>query len=185
MFRKGIIAASVLAALLTTAAVTTFYTSAESAEPAAAKTVQAPPAIRVAAAERRELVATLPVTGTIVAREEAFAGTDRRARGAEEEHRAADLQDRSTGSSGWSCAGAGRYAWRRRVGRRTAVPHRHRRRTRTGRAGARNCAAGRFAGHAGERVPGWAQSAGFRSATSPAARSRRRATRPWPCRARR
>lgn len=76
MFRKGIIAASVLAALLTTAAVTTFYTSAESAEPAAAKAVQAPPAIRVAAAERRELVATLPVTGTIVAREEAFAGTD-------------------------------------------------------------------------------------------------------------
>lgn len=45
------------------------------AEPPAA-TVQAPPAIRVVAATRRELVETLSVTGTIVAREEAAAGTD-------------------------------------------------------------------------------------------------------------
>lgn len=45
------------------------------AEPPAA-TVQAPPAIRVVAATRRELVETLSVTGTVVAREEAAAGTD-------------------------------------------------------------------------------------------------------------
>lgn len=38
--------------------------------------VQAPPAIRVVAATRRELVETLSVTGTVVAREEAAAGTD-------------------------------------------------------------------------------------------------------------
>lgn len=37
---------------------------------------QAPPAIRVVAAEKRELVETLTVTGTIIAREEAAAGTD-------------------------------------------------------------------------------------------------------------
>jgi len=42
----------------------------------AAPAVQAPPAIRVAAAERRELVETLSVTGTVIAREEAAAGTD-------------------------------------------------------------------------------------------------------------
>ncbi len=43
-------------------------------EPAVVK--QVPPAIRVVAAERRELSETLTVTGTIVAREEASAGTD-------------------------------------------------------------------------------------------------------------
>jgi HlyD family secretion protein len=37
---------------------------------------QAPPSIRVVAAERRELVETLSVNGTIVAREEAAVGTD-------------------------------------------------------------------------------------------------------------
>jgi HlyD family secretion protein len=37
---------------------------------------QAPPAIRVVVAERRELVETLSVNGTIVAREEAAVGTD-------------------------------------------------------------------------------------------------------------
>lgn len=45
------------------------------AEPPAT-TVKAPPAIRVVAATRRELVETLSVTGTVVAREEAAAGTD-------------------------------------------------------------------------------------------------------------
>ncbi|MDQ6434493.1 efflux RND transporter periplasmic adaptor subunit [Mesorhizobium sp. LHD-90] len=44
-------------------------------EPAPAAT-QAPPAIRVITAERRELVETLAVNGTIVARDEAAAGTD-------------------------------------------------------------------------------------------------------------
>ena len=38
--------------------------------------IQAPPAIRVVAAEKRELVETLSVNGTIVAREEAATGTD-------------------------------------------------------------------------------------------------------------
>src|SRR5690554_4390956 len=37
---------------------------------------QAPPSIRVVAAERRELVEKLSVNGTIVAREEAAVGTD-------------------------------------------------------------------------------------------------------------
>src|SRR5690349_24602765 len=37
---------------------------------------QAPPSIRVVAAERRELVETMSVNGTIVAREEAAVGTD-------------------------------------------------------------------------------------------------------------
>jgi len=44
----------------------------EEAKPTAA----APPAIRVAVAARRELVETLSVTGTVVAREEAAVGTD-------------------------------------------------------------------------------------------------------------
>lgn len=48
---------------------------AETAAPAAAP-VQTAPAIRVVAAEKRELVETLSVTGTIVPREEAAAGTD-------------------------------------------------------------------------------------------------------------
>lgn len=41
-----------------------------------APAVQAPPAIRVVSAEKRELVETLSVTGTVIAREEAAAGTD-------------------------------------------------------------------------------------------------------------
>lgn len=44
-------------------------------EPASAAT-PTPPAIRVVAAERRELTETLSVTGTIVPRQEAAAGTD-------------------------------------------------------------------------------------------------------------
>jgi HlyD family secretion protein len=47
---------------------------AETAAPAAP--AQTAPAIRVVAAERRELVETLSVTGTIVPRQEAAAGTD-------------------------------------------------------------------------------------------------------------
>ncbi len=43
-------------------------------EPAPA--VQAPPAIRVAVARKRELIEKLSVTGTVIAREEAAAGTD-------------------------------------------------------------------------------------------------------------
>ncbi|WP_187970473.1 efflux RND transporter periplasmic adaptor subunit [Aquibium microcysteis] len=46
------------------------------AEPAAAIRTAAPPAIRVVAAERRELVETLVVTGSIVPRQEAAVGVD-------------------------------------------------------------------------------------------------------------
>jgi HlyD family secretion protein len=46
------------------------------AGPAVAAVKQVPPSIRVVAAERRELVETLSVNGTIVAREEAAVGTD-------------------------------------------------------------------------------------------------------------
>ena len=49
------------------------FAAGETAEKAI---VQTPPAIRVVAAEERELVERLSVTGTIVAREEAAAGTD-------------------------------------------------------------------------------------------------------------
>jgi len=45
-------------------------------QPAPEVLQQSAPAIRVVAAARRELVETLPITGTIVAREEAAAGTD-------------------------------------------------------------------------------------------------------------
>ncbi|MGO4833119.1 efflux RND transporter periplasmic adaptor subunit, partial [Rhizobiaceae sp. 2RAB30] len=41
-----------------------------------APAVQAPPAIRVAVARKRELIEKLSVTGTVIAREEAAAGTD-------------------------------------------------------------------------------------------------------------
>lgn len=41
-----------------------------------APAVQAPPAIRVTAAKKRELVETLSVTGTVIARQEAAAGSD-------------------------------------------------------------------------------------------------------------
>lgn len=64
-----------LAALLATSSPFVPGLQAAAAEPPAA-TVQAPPAIRVVAATRRELVETLSVTGTVVAREEAVAGTD-------------------------------------------------------------------------------------------------------------
>ena len=46
------------------------------ASEAAPVVTQAPPAIRVVTAERKELVETLSVNGTIVARDEAAAGTD-------------------------------------------------------------------------------------------------------------
>ncbi len=50
--------------------------AAPEVEQPAPAVVQAPPAIRVVAAERRELVETLTVSGTIVARDEAAVGTD-------------------------------------------------------------------------------------------------------------
>ena len=64
------------AVLLAATALTTFSVSSNAAEQAHAAITQTPPAIRVVSAEPRELVEKLSVTGTIVAREEAAAGTD-------------------------------------------------------------------------------------------------------------
>ncbi len=65
-----------LAALLTAGAAWLPAIAADAAANAPAAQEQAPPAIRVVAAERRELVETLSVNGTIVAREEAAVGAD-------------------------------------------------------------------------------------------------------------
>ncbi len=64
-----------LALLLVSSALMPVVGPAAAAEPVA-PAVQTPPAIRVVAAIRRELVETLSVTGTVVARDEAAAGTD-------------------------------------------------------------------------------------------------------------
>ena len=71
------VTAMALAALLAGGAMLTVVPlpSLASDEPAVV-VKQAPPAIRVVAAERRELVEKLTVTGTVVAREEAATGTD-------------------------------------------------------------------------------------------------------------
>lgn len=65
------VAATLLAATLLAAPAASF-----AASEAAPVVKQVPPSIRVVAAERRELVETLSVNGTIVAREEAAVGTD-------------------------------------------------------------------------------------------------------------
>jgi HlyD family secretion protein len=76
--RKTLIS-SFVAILLAGAAFAAFsggaFSAGETAEPQAAAT-PAPPSIRVVAAKNRELVEALSVTGTIVARDEAAAGTD-------------------------------------------------------------------------------------------------------------
>ena len=74
MIARSRVILSLAALLAATSAIMPAF-PATAAEPPAA-TVQAPPAIRVVAATRRELVETLSVTGTVVAREEAAAGTD-------------------------------------------------------------------------------------------------------------
>jgi HlyD family secretion protein len=66
-------AAAVLLAATMAAGVPAASHAADAAAPVAR---QAPPAIRVVAAERRELVENLSVNGTIIAREEAAVGTD-------------------------------------------------------------------------------------------------------------
>lgn len=68
----GTAAAVLVAAGAYTAFSDYVFAAGEPAEPV----VQTPPAIRVVAAGKRELVELLSVTGTIVAREEAAAGTD-------------------------------------------------------------------------------------------------------------
>lgn len=75
MPRKPLFAVT-LAALMAGAAPTAIATGALAEAVAAAVPAQAAPAIRVVAAERRELVETVSVTGTIVPREEAAVGTD-------------------------------------------------------------------------------------------------------------
>jgi HlyD family secretion protein len=76
MSRNAVIAAS-LGALLAGAAIMGGFTPASfAASEAQPAVVQTPPSIRVTRAERRELVETLSVTGTILPREEAVAGTD-------------------------------------------------------------------------------------------------------------
>ena len=69
---------SVLAFLAASLLISTPLATGLMAAPAVeeAKPAAAPPAIRVVAAEKRELVATLSVTGTVIAREEAAVGTD-------------------------------------------------------------------------------------------------------------
>ncbi len=69
-FRSGVVAALLSATML--GGVPSSYAAGE----AAPAVRQVPPSIRVVAAERRELVETLSVNGTIVAREEAAVGTD-------------------------------------------------------------------------------------------------------------
>ena len=75
MSRNAVIAAS-LGALLAGAAIMGGFTPASFAASEAEPVVQTPPSIRVTRAERRELVETLSVTGTILPRQEAVAGTD-------------------------------------------------------------------------------------------------------------
>jgi HlyD family secretion protein len=75
MSRNAVIAVS-LGVLAGAAAVVGFAPASFAASEAEPAAVQTPPSIRVARAERRELVETLSVTGTILPREEAAAGTD-------------------------------------------------------------------------------------------------------------
>jgi HlyD family secretion protein len=76
MSRNAVIAAS-LGVLFAGAAIVGGFTPASfAASEAQPAVVQTPPSIRVAKAGRRELVGTLSVTGTILPREEAVAGTD-------------------------------------------------------------------------------------------------------------
>lgn len=74
--RRTSITALTLSALLAGAAPAGLPQAAFAETAAPAQPAQSAPAIRVVAAERRELVETLSVTGTIVPREEAAAGTD-------------------------------------------------------------------------------------------------------------
>lgn len=76
MSRNAIIALSVAALLAGGAVVATIAPTSFAAPETEPIVKQKPPSIRVIAAERRELVEKLSVTGTVVAREEAAAGTD-------------------------------------------------------------------------------------------------------------
>src|SRR5690606_29208437 len=73
---KSALPSRAVAALLAASALAGLPSASHAVEATAAIARQAPPAIRVIAAERRELVEKLTVTGTVVAREEAAVGTD-------------------------------------------------------------------------------------------------------------
>lgn len=75
MTTKSALISSLAATLFAATFLAALPENAVASETAPAVT-QAPPAIRVVAAERRELVETVSVTGTVIAREEAAAGTD-------------------------------------------------------------------------------------------------------------
>lgn len=76
MSRNTILAVSVAALLAGGAVVATIAPTSFAAPETEPIIKQKPPSIRVVTAERRELVEKLSVTGTVVAREEAAAGTD-------------------------------------------------------------------------------------------------------------
>ncbi|WP_394891305.1 efflux RND transporter periplasmic adaptor subunit [Mesorhizobium sp. AaZ16] len=76
MSRNAVIALSLGALLSGAAAIVGLAPASFAANEAEPAVVQTPPSIRVTQAERRELVATLTVTGTILPRDEAAAGTD-------------------------------------------------------------------------------------------------------------
>lgn len=75
MFARPRLLLSFAALVLAMSALLPATLPVHAAEPPA-PAIKAPPAIRVVAALRRELVEALSVTGTVVAREEAAAGTD-------------------------------------------------------------------------------------------------------------
>lgn len=73
---KNLSLSAIAAVLFAATALSVLSSNAPAAPETAAIAAPTPPSIRVIAAERRELVETLAVTGTILAREEAAAGTD-------------------------------------------------------------------------------------------------------------
>jgi HlyD family secretion protein len=76
MSRNTVIAASLGALLSGAAIVVGFAPASFAASETESAVVQTPPSIRVTTAERREIVEKLTVTGTILPRDEAVAGTD-------------------------------------------------------------------------------------------------------------
>ena len=76
MSAKSSLMVRVAIVLLAATALNGLPTASHAADAAVPAVIQTPPAIRVVTAEKRELVETLSVNGTIVAREEAAVGTD-------------------------------------------------------------------------------------------------------------
>ena len=76
MSAKSSLMVRVVVALLAATTLNGLPAVSHAADAAVPAVIQTPPAIRVVAAEKRELVETLSVNGSIVAREEAAVGTD-------------------------------------------------------------------------------------------------------------